>query len=821
MGSSNRKFYLNFIGDPKEELSHCGGNLLHRVRWHQRDRNNVDYWINVKYLGPGAPRSWDRVAIGSGGEQDYDAAFYLPGTGAIFAENGLYQYDIYMLRAPIPWVESGALRWLTVYKCVETCPPSNVGISGGVGEACLDQAANHTFTANAATPLDFAPFTYAWKVTGPEPDKYASSTNRSATFSFSTPGTYTVKLTVTDKYGKFTEKISTLKVINCNVCRVGINGPATKCMNHTPNGLTNMATPVTFTRNYLNNCIENSCTWQVTNASGQVLQSQIGPCNATTQSFTYSFTQPGNYFVKVRSTNNNASVTGYNEEVHLIQMLDCRPPRADFSIDMGPCPDRRVIVQGFPTSTARIDYYRWDFGDGTMAMGQTASHSYAGCGPRTITLTVGWSDVSYSISHTFPGNAARPCHGICDCKSSIPLANWANFSPGQSFLSSVGQFQVDPLSGAIEFAWVNCPRRYALDCWRLCNPWGPINVHQYVDNVVSSAASTYAGNWSYDAARYPRVANASFQGNPFETGMRGRWLPKEQYVYRAPITQRIPGPSTALPKNFSAGTYTLELYDWRTGNNDANKWVRTSTTNAYTPNSEPEEDENILHIKSTAKYGYRNTLMTLAAQNAAKHTVAFEGFENLYTPNSQYWEDGIPLLAGSGTRLTNQGFTGRACVQLTQGRMFEVARIAGQSEAVMLRVWGKRSSRMPLHAGDFQVFGTGSPIDLRPLTQAGEWTLYEAMLPSIATGNTVALQLRSQVADMVIDDVRVQPHSSEMVCYVYDDAQRLLAAFDDQHFPLLYQYNAQGQLVRKLKVTVDGIKAISETQYNTQGVNRF
>ena len=49
---------------------------------------------------------------------------------------------------------------------------------------------------------------------------------------------------------------------------------------------------------------------------------------------------------------------------------------------------------------------------------------------------------------------------------------------------------------------------------------------------------------------------------------------------------------------------------------------------------------------------------------------------------------------------------------------------------------------------------------------------------------------------------------------------RLLTLFDDQHFGLYYQYNSEGQLVRKLIETERGLKVITETQYNTPRENR-
>ena len=45
--------------------------------------------------------------------------------------------------------------------------------------------------------------------------------------------------------------------------------------------------------------------------------------------------------------------------------------------------------------------------------------------------------------------------------------------------------------------------------------------------------------------------------------------------------------------------------------------------------------------------------------------------------------------------------------------------------------------------------------------------------------------------------------------------RKLLASFDDQHFGLFYQYNAEGKLVRKQVETERGLQTIQETQYNT------
>ena len=74
----------------------------------------------------------------------------------------------------------------------------------------------------------------------------------------------------------------------------------------------------------------------------------------------------------------------------------------------------------------------------------------------------------------------------------------------------------------------------------------------------------------------------------------------------------------------------------------------------------------------------------------------------------------------------------------------------------------------------------------------------------------------ANVGDIYIDDIKFNPKESQSSCFVYDaKSLRLLTLFDDQHFGLYYQYNNEGQLIRKLIETERGLKVITETQYNT------
>jgi YD repeat-containing protein len=124
---------------------------------------------------------------------------------------------------------------------------------------------------------------------------------------------------------------------------------------------------------------------------------------------------------------------------------------------------------------------------------------------------------------------------------------------------------------------------------------------------------------------------------------------------------------------------------------------------------------------------------------------------------------------------------------------------------------------------------TATSTSFDKIAQVGEWTLYEAIITffgsnitSVATTVTPSIYFAySGISTFVsepslyVDDVRMQPLDANVSTYVYDPATlKIIASFDDQHFPLLYQYNAEGKLIRKLKETTEGVKTVTETQYN-------
>jgi hypothetical protein len=135
-----------------------------------------------------------------------------------------------------------------------------------------------------------------------------------------------------------------------------------------------------------------------------------------------------------------------------------------------------------------------------------------------------------------------------------------------------------------------------------------------------------------------------------------------------------------------------------------------------------------------------------------------------------------------------------------------------------------RASIAALAAVPFTVrWATGQETPATVVAQTGEWLLCEAVMPVAARQalgtNTFTPQLVCAGLTgyrVWVDDVRQQPQQAQVTAYVYDPTTRkLLASFDDQHFGLFYQYNAEGKLVRKQVETERGLQTVQETQYNT------
>ncbi|MBT1706371.1 leucine-rich repeat domain-containing protein [Chryseosolibacter indicus] len=371
-----------------------------------------------------------------------------------------------------------------------------------------------------------------------------------------------------------------------------------------------------------------------------------------------------------------------------------------------------------------------------------------------------------------------------------------------------GVFKMDKLTGAIVFERADCNSRIPVTC-----VFGPAST---IDNVVAAKAITHSDDWSYS------YLNPSHQSNPFEGGERGKWRPKANYVYNTSLEQ-------SNDKNFNGGTFKYKPFNWKSGEkSNYPGWVKVNQIEKYSPNGDVTEEVNALNVSSTAKFGYKETVPYLIAQNAEYQSVLFESFENLY---GDKFEDGF-LNNGGIHEASGIFHSGRSSYKLSGSTSVNIRafRVNNQfkNNGVHARIWARGNVSNSL---ELQLTELNNNIlhttQFTWVANSGEWSLYECYLPpawfiAFNTEDSINLRIRHTGGNTIwIDDVRVQPKDAEIAAYVYDATNlRLLTVFDDQHFGLFYQYNAEGKLIRKIIETERGIKTVQETQYNVKAVGK-
>lgn len=556
---------------------------------------------------------------------------------------------------------------------------------------------------------------------------------------------------------------------------------------------------------------------------------------------------------RINTNNTHTITTSCHSESNYSYVYACSKP-ADATLSIGydnnicwhlDGASSDIDVTGIPTNAA-FDYsYEWT---GVGINGTTGEVSFSSQSqsaavamfnqPGTYEITYNLDEANYDqeASKTFV-ITVNDCSSPCDCQNTFFAdgADGVNFST-YDFTGVIGEFGISTETGQIVYEQKSCSRNQPLPCVHLCNEPSTI-VSIDPTNLISASAATFSDDWWYNALNYPYDNEGFDDLNSYESGRKGNWRVKEQFTYRKDIN--VNDENT----NFSEGKFEFKLFDWREGaSNNSTRWVKTTTIDRYTPNGEAVADRNILNIASSAKYGYNGTLPVLVAQNADTVKACFESFENTYLNGTEnYFEDGVIYDPANGVRTSEYSHTGDYSIKMVPDKklQFGWVRRSNKEQAYFSRIWVRNGISPEAMDGKLKLVLTAvaaaPPVGstelhtYKRISSAGEWQLYEAYFkdvdismgpgPSGLWSVSVILE-NGTSTDVYLDDPRFQPFDSEMVCYVYDHAQRLIAVMDDQHYAMLYEYNTEGILVRKLKETLEGIKTISETQYNTLGKNR-
>jgi len=133
----------------------------------------------------------------------------------------------------------------------------------------------------------------------------------------------------------------------------------------------------------------------------------------------------------------------------------------------------------------------------------------------------------------------------------------------------------------------------------------------------------------------------SYEINPYLYGVRGNWRPKENYVYHTPRGNSItPTHGIDIREDGMLENFSLALnfnnagvpFDVSTDNH----WISPATITHYTPSGNEIENQDALGRYSSEIFGYDRRVVVAAANNAAHHTIGFDGFEEYAYP---YYSD--------------------------------------------------------------------------------------------------------------------------------------------------------------------------------------
>lgn len=495
-------------------------------------------------------------------------------------------------------------------------------------------------------------------------------------------------------------------------------------------------------------------------------------------------------------------------------------------------------LQSYPiqfVAEANNSIYDWVWGDGTTERKytNTAIHSFP-------------TAASYDISVTITKYCDVP-NGQCSTVGTLKGFKIVN-PLCQLPLSGTGQWQQNTRSGAISFVpptgsfipvtsleclGENATRNDTLD----------------VPHVVAATATSFS-----DQLPVTLPANITAP-NPY-LGGQWRTTPQASYNFKTSLT-----PDS---RNYSAGTFSLRPFDWESSlRARPAAWLTAAVTEQISPQGDVLQERDPLGIPSAAKFGYGNTaagtsaqiLPYLQAHNAEYATVFFESFENVYDDgHTKTGEDGLifsePFVSvvkcnDQTTNCPAYAHTGNACAYLYEGMSLLPIPLTTQLNAsgLLIKAWinPNRDPNRPAPSvsdlGGIKIelknltAGTSISVSFDPKIRVGDWILFEAQVPMNTSNATIGQLLLPRIinsgslgginARVLIDDIRVQPADAQMTTYVYDPVSlRLVASFDDQHFALRYQYNAEGKLIRKQADTERGLKTLQETHYHTPSTDQ-
>jgi|GEM_PF-1908104 len=348
--------------------------------------------------------------------------------------------------------------------------------------------------------------------------------------------------------------------------------------------------------------------------------------------------------------------------------------------------------------------------------------------------------------------------------------------------------------------------------------------HLYTPGVIAASASTLADEHPIESTIWTPVAS----GNDFEQARKNMWLPVEGFVYRTDITGGARQASTDHERNYlQAGVFrNFRLFDWKHPERNGVEWMKGDTVTLYSPQGMPLETMSRLGVPSAVRVGYGRTLPTIAAANAHYRAVDFNSFE----PGERY----VNILGAPDER----AHAGTMSYEWTgpgesDALVNTVVTQQALDQGVLVRFWGRPEDDEMIENGEvtvqLKIDGSTNVTRLltvqRRIARTGEWSLFEVLFDPLFADLDETLDVRLILANdskkFWVDDIVMAPSMAMTTCMVYEPVtRRVVATFDNTHFGVYPQYNAEGRPVRTIVETARGMRTVAEAHANMPTVDR-
>ncbi len=310
---------------------------------------------NPTDVGPAAA-AWFNLTV-DGGVGPYLQSLWFPGSGEIqaavplhlklnFSSPGRYVVDATGVDA------YGMLVLATATEVVD--PPPTVALSA---PGAMDAGIAAPFRAQVGAGTGVAPFSYAWSF-----GDSRHGTGASPTHTYAGPGTFTVRVDVTDRFGE-TNNTTALVVVHPDPTVTVTASP-----NRTDPGLevAFLATGSLGSPGY-------AYAWEFGDGT-----TGVGPAPD------HRFAEAGSYRVNVTLTD----AAGGTARATVVLAV-AAPLTATAHAVPDPVPAGQLVTFTASAAGGTGGYtFRWDFGDHSTGIGPNATHAYSSIGSYAVTLTV-------------------------------------------------------------------------------------------------------------------------------------------------------------------------------------------------------------------------------------------------------------------------------------------------------------------------------------------------------------------------------------------------------------------------------------------------